>query len=143
MSFTPNYNLGGVVDEVKKIHLPPGLFPDPDKLLHYTKGFRFVIPALTGIYTDTFTVPWDCHLVAASVVCSGYFDGDFWEMYVGDETDDANRWVETCYTKELPETVEFTNAFAKVPSGTVVTVNFHNDSGTSKTVWLNLKFLHG
>jgi len=149
MSFTVSYQVGGrvdkvkqvaqvsVVEEVKRINFPEHLFPTKHR--PFTKGFRMSIPAMTGTYETVYTPEEDMELVDIGIACSGYADNDYWELLVGDY-----KVVETMYTKELPEHINMgTTLYVvhAVPAGTPMRLQFHNDSGTSKTVWFNLRFL--
>lgn len=149
MAFEINYSAGGVLDLVKKINLGPPLFPDPEKPYIYVKGFRIAVPAQSGDYTQTYVLPWDAEIISASVTCSGYYDGDFWELELYTpaamltSSPVGQKLIETCYTKELPESVSLDRTYPTITAGTIVNIDFNNISGTSKTVWINLKFLHG
>lgn len=137
MGFMVNYNAGGVIDEVKKIHFPANVFPNEKFLKDYTKGLRIDMPAMVAGYHAEFTVPWDCHLVGIATASTGYYDGDFWELFLDEE-----KRIETCYTKEVPEAKSLTKIFPTIPAGTVVKVVFENASGTSKQVYFDIEFLH-
>lgn len=135
--FSPVFPVGGVIDEVKKINFPPHLFP---KLtMPFTKGFRMDVPSMAGVYTKTYTATQDLEMVDVGLACSGYGDGDFWELTVGTE-----KTVETMYTKELPQNINMGTTLytvMQVPAGTKITFAFNNQSLTSKTVWFDLRFL--
>lgn len=135
--FSPIYAAGGVIDEVKKINFPAHLFP---KLTTpFTKGFRMDVPAMAGVYTTTYTAPQNMEMVDVGLACSGYGDGDYWELTVG-----ANKTIETMYTKELPQNINMGTTLytvIQIPAGTTITLQFNNQSLTSKTVWFDLRFL--
>lgn len=137
MGFNVTYPAGGVIDEVKKINFPPHLFPSLAK--PFTKGFKLEIPAITGVYTLTYTAAQPIELIDIGLACSGYADDDYWEMTVGTE-----KIVETMYTKELPQHVNMGTTLyvvQRIATGTEIKMEFHNDSGTSKNVWFDLRFL--
>lgn len=137
MGFNTSYSVGGVIDEVKK--LPKGVAPE--KLNPFVKGFRLSVPAVIGIYEAAYTLPRDMNLLGIAVVMSGYADNDYWELTV--TTSSGERKVcETVYTKELPEEITFIpNVGIELKTNDTVKFSFANDSGTSKTIWFNLKFV--
>jgi hypothetical protein len=149
MALEAAYSVGGILDEIRKINFPPFIFPDPTKPFVYVKGFRIDVPAQTGMFNQEFVVPWDCNLIGISLTCSGYGDGDYWEVSTSEQISTVSstpiplKFIETCYTKELPESIQLDATFPVIPSGTTISVDFYNESGTSKIVWLNMKFLHG
>ena len=130
MAFEVNYNVGGVIDLIKKVRLPgfPTL-PNP-----FTKGLKLSIPALVDIYTISYTPDVDMELAGVMLACSGYSDEDYWELEI-----DGVKYYETIYTKELPE-MSVMQGIISVTAGTPITLSFYNDSGTGKIVWFNLKF---
>lgn len=135
--FAPIYAAGGVIDEIKKINFPDHLFPT--LTTPFTKGFRLETPAIAGIYTKTYKTLQDLELVDVGLACSGYGDGDLWELNVG-----TTKLVETMYTKELPQHINMGTTLytvIQIPAGTDITLEFHNLSATSKTVWFDLRFL--
>ena len=135
MSFTPNYNVGGIIDLLR--NLPYPLFPRKQKPFH--KGFDVKMPARAGVYSFEYVPELDVEFTGIAVACSGYREGDYWELSVGEE-----KLFETIYTKELPESHSVGAGFGMiypVEKGTRIKFDFYNDSRTSKTVWINLKFL--
>jgi len=134
------YPIGGVLDRVKS--LPPlevwKMPGQPTKTEPFAKGFRIEVPPATGTFIQEYTLPEEMELVSISVGCSGYADQDYWEL-----DRDGRVIFETMYTKEVPESHAM-GAGAGVmllPAGTKLTVRFVNGSGTSKIVWVNLRFL--
>jgi hypothetical protein len=135
--FSPTYSVGGVLDEIKKINFPPHLFPT--KTNPFTKGFRMQVPAMKGVYDTRYTVPQDMELIDVGLACSGYSDGDYWELSIG-----GNKIMETIYTKELPQHINMGTTLyciEKIPAGTEILLQFYNESATAKTVWFDLRFL--
>lgn len=137
MSFSPTYPVGGVIDEVKKVNFPPHLFPRLSK--PFTKGFRLEIPPIKGLQKLTYVAEDDLELIDVGLACSGYSDGDYWELMVGEE-----KIMETIYTKELPQHINTGTTLyvvERVPAGTEITMLFMNETGATKTVWFDLRFL--
>lgn len=142
MGVVQNYNVGGWIDEVKKINLPPHLFPR----LHrpFTKGLRIEIPAIDGVYSVEYELQEDMELVNAALVCSGYRDTDEWELTTQAPGEAEYKVVETMPTRELAESINMGNVLYivhRLPAGSVVRFDFHNYSETSKIVWPSLRFL--
>lgn len=136
MSLVTNYNVGGVIDEVKNIKIP-GLIASMRN--PFAKGFKLDVPAIPGVYTIEYLATEDIEIVNVGIACSGYSDEDFWELIIGDK-----KLYETIYTKELPETINMGGSFISVylvEANTLIKLGFHNVSGTSKTVWVNMRFL--
>lgn len=135
--FSPVYAAGGIIDEIKKINFPAHLFPTKTK--PFTKGFRLETPPIAGIYPKSYTAPSDMELVDVGIACSGYGDGDFWELFI-----DTEKIMETVYTKEVPQHINAGTTLytvIRIPAGSTIRLDFHNDSATSKTVWFDLRFL--
>ncbi len=153
MAFSVNYNVGGKVDEVDvvnevknlkggkldqvvyideigKIHIPG--FPTLG--VPFTKGLKINIPATMTTHTIEYVPTVDMELSGVIIACSGYADDDYWELIINGVT-----YYETIYTKELPE-MSPQSGVIPVAANTAIAISFHNDSGTSKTVWFNLKF---
>lgn len=141
--FGPNYSVGGnldrvkYIDEIGKVNFPSHLFPTLSK--PFTKGFRLPIPAIKGLHKISYTAPSDLELIDVGLACSGYSDGDYWELEVG-----GNLIMETIYTKELPQHINTGTTLyvvERIPAGTVINMLFTNNTGSSKTVWFDLRFL--
>ncbi len=135
MGLVTNYSVGGVIDEIKKVNIP-GI--TPDFYVPYAKGFQIDVPALAGTYFCEYTLQEDMVMSGVAIACSGYRDKDFWELSVGNQ-----KIFETIYTKELPETIGTSGGLAAmylIKAGTKITIDFHNDSCTSKKVWVNIRF---
>ncbi|MCX7610401.1 MAG: hypothetical protein N2043_02285 [Ignavibacterium sp.] len=135
MGFQTNYNVGGVIDLIRQFPYP--LFPK--KTIPFVKGFSIDVPAKSGLYQIEYKPDVEVEFVGISVACSGYREKDFWELTVNGE-----KLFETIYTKELPESHSLGAGFSTVfpvPLGSSILFDFHNDSRTSKTVWINMKFL--
>lgn len=135
MGFQTNYNVGGIIDLVRQFPYP--LFPR--KTIPFSKGFSISMPAKAGRYSFQFVPEFDTEFIGISVACSGYREGDFWELQI-----DEQKLYETMFTKELPEAHAIGTGFGMiypVEKGKEIVFDFYNDSRTSKTVWINLKFL--
>lgn len=136
MSVQQNYSVGGVLDEIKKINWPAHLFPRFTKSL--SKGLEIQVPALTGVYTAEYECPVDMEIINVSLACSGYADGDYWEVVLLEPGQDPYKLVETMPTRELAESINMGNVLyivQRVVAGTIIRFDFYNQSGTSKRVW--------
>lgn len=134
MGVSVSYVAGGQVDRIGSLPYP--LFPS--KSIPFVKGLRLPVPAMAGAYEAIYQPEVDVEFVELKVAASGYADGDWWELLVGEE-----KLFETIYTKELPEVAPAGPAglVYPVPAGTSIRFVFHNDTSTSKTLWMELRFL--
>lgn len=142
MPVVQNYNVGGWIDEIKKINFPAHLFPR--KTHTFTKGFRIDIPALAGRYSKEYVLAEDMELVNIALACSGYMDGDEWEAVYIKPGETEYKMVETMPTRELAESINMGNVLyivERLPKDTIVRIDFYNKSGSSKTAWPSLRFL--
>lgn len=142
MGVVQNYNVGGWIDEIKKINFPPHLFPR--KTHPFVKGFELDIPAIPGVYSIEYTLEEDMELINISLACSGYKNTDMWEATTIEPGETPYVAVETMPTRELAESINMGNVLYivhRLVKGSVVRFDFHNNSGTSKTVWPSLRFL--
>lgn len=142
MPVVQNYNVGGWIDEIKKINFPAHLFPRKTK--PFLKGFRLEIPAVAGTYSVQYTCPEDMELINVSLACSGYRDTDEWEVTTMAPGEPEYQVVENMPTRELAESINMGNVLYivhRLPAGSVIRFDFNNISGTSKTVWPSLRFL--
>lgn len=142
MGVVQNYNVGGIIDEVKKINWPAHLFPRFTK--PFTKGFSMNIPPIDGTYELAYIAMEDLEMVNVGLACSGYKDTDEWELTTEAPGETEYTVVETMPTRELAESINMGNVLYivhQVPKGTVMRFKFHNNSGTSKVVWPSARFL--
>lgn len=142
MGVVQNYNVGGWIDEIKKINWPAHLFPRKTKPFH--KGFRLEIPAMSGTYSIQYTCVEEMELINVSLACSGYKDSDEWEVTTKAPGDAEYKVVESMPTRELAESINMGNVLYivhRLPAGSIIRFDFHNKSGTSKTAWPSLRFL--
>ena len=143
MPVSQNYNVGGVIDEVRKINFPAHLFPKFTR--SFNKGFRnFAIPAIKAKYDVTYECDTDMELVNIALACSGYGDGDYWEVYAIDPNGAEYCLVETMPTRELAESINMGNVLYivhRLEAGSKIRFDFYNESATSKDVWPSLRFL--
>lgn len=142
MGVVQNYNVGGWIDEIKKINFPAHLFPRLTR--PFVKGMRIDIPAIPGTYAIEYELLEDMELINISLACSGYKDTDEWEVFTTEPGQDPYTAVETMPTRELAESINMGNVLYivhRLPKGSIVRFEFHNNSGTSKTAWPSLRFL--
>lgn len=140
MSFNVNYSAGGLIDRVKRIDgittpvqiiLPPHLFATYER--PFVKGFRLEMPAIPGTYPVEYVAPQDMELLSIEVGCTGYSDIDCWSFYIN-----GTVYCETIYCKEVAQVKSF--GAVKLKTGDVLRLEFNNNSGTSKVLWLDLNF---
>lgn len=131
-----------VIEQIERIG-PDHIFPaeeDP-----YIKGIRLAIDPEDVTKEFTYKLPQDMVLIAVSVNSSGYGDGDYWEAFysLSGKQQDEVQFVETNYTKEIPETFPMVGFLGgkKLPKDSTIRIVFHNESTTYKTVWFTLRFL--
>jgi hypothetical protein len=142
MALQQSYNVGGVIDEIKKINWPAHLFPT--KTRSFIKGLTLNVPAFADTYVVSYTCREEMELVNVSLACSGYKDEDEWELFVIVPGEEPYQLVETMPTRELAESINMGNFLyivERIPAGTELQFQFHNNSGTSKKVWPSLRFL--
>lgn len=105
----------------------------PTKTVPYIKGERLRVD---GSYADvTYVVPEDMELLTVSVGASRYADKDYWSLLVNNE-----KIMDTIYTKDVPEGFYFM-VVKEVKKDQEITLQFFNESGSGKTVWMNFQFL--
>ncbi len=142
MGVVQNYGVGGWLDEVKKINFPAHLFPRLST--PFTKGFTIEVPPLPGVYTVEYVLPEQMELVNVALACSGYRDGDIWEVTTEKPGEAPYTLVETMPTRELAESINMGNVLYIVhalPKDSIIKFHFYNNSGTSKVVWPSLRLL--
>lgn len=105
----------------------------PTKPTPYIKGRR--VRVNDDVVTDIYPVPYEMELLTISIGCSRYTDSDYWHLYV-----DGKQIYDSIYTKDVPEGF-YMMVVTEVKPGSEIKFEFHNDSGSYKTVWLNYQFL--
>ncbi|MGG1263856.1 hypothetical protein [Brevibacillus laterosporus] len=137
-AFGGNISLGGDIDRVGKIGaLPHPQFPN--KTVPKVKGIWIDVPPNIGVYSKIITADKDVEFINASLAASGYLHPDYWEFTIGNY-----KLFETIYTKELPQTIysgTMMSMVYPVVKDTPFRIDFINNSGTSKQVWIDLKLL--
>jgi hypothetical protein len=130
--------LGGDIDRVGKISaLPHPQFPS--KTVPKVKGLWIDVPPNVGVYSKVITADKDVEFINASLAASGYLHPDYWEFTVG-----TYKMFETIYTKELPQTIYSGTMMSMVypiSKDVPMRIDFVNESGTSKQVWIDIKLL--
>lgn len=142
MGVTQSYSVGGWIDEVKKINFPPHLFPKLST--PFTKGLTMEIPPIPGLYSSIYKVEEDMELVNVALACSGYRNGDYWEVIIKKADGNEYKIVETMPTRELAESINLGNVLYivyAIPAGSEIKFDFYNISGTSKTAWPSYRLL--
>lgn len=142
MAFQTNYNVGGVVDIVKRIPRIDEIgrisaFPEFKQ--PYNEMIMQEIPAIAGAYEMTFNMPnVEVEILCVTLTCSGYGKGDYFNMWCN-----GVQWFKNWYTNEVKEGLFLgTSTFAyRAPANTVMTIEFNNVSATSKTVWVGFRML--
>jgi hypothetical protein len=142
MALVQNYNVGGVIDEIKKVNWPAHLFPRKTK--PFLKGLRLEVPAIDDVYMVTYTCSEEMELVNVSIACSGYKDTDEWELVTIAPGEPEYKVVETMPTRELAESINMGHHLYivhRLPAGSIIKFLFYNKSATSKIVWPSMRFL--
>lgn len=102
---------------------------------HKIEGFVTHIPFIGGRYSVLeWTAKTNTAIMDLSYVQSCYHPFDYWELWV-----DGDRIMETVYVKEMGnlkhwETVHY------VYAGQTIRLIHHNNSGTSKEIWVDLGY---
>lgn len=107
-----------------KMYKIPALLKDPLTGLDYE--FNITLPDI------------DVEIMAMSLTCSGYGEGDHYDMYVN-----GVQWFDNWYCSEVKEGLFLgtsTYVYAAPPSSNIKLV-FKNDSGTSKDIWFGIRML--
>lgn len=145
MSFNTSYNVGGVVDEVKKIPLVERIgeigriAAFPEFRQPYNEMIQEKIPSVKEKFTFRFNLPpEETEILAITVTCTGYGEGDYFNMFCN-----GRQWYKTWYLNEIKEGLFLgTSTFAyKAPANSEIELEFYNDSGTSKTLWVGFRML--
>lgn len=105
----------------------------PTKGKPFIKGRRVLINS--DFVEDTYVVPFDMELITIAIGASRYNDSDYWSLLI-----DGELIFDTIYTKDVPEGFYFM-VVREVQQNSEIVFKFYNDSGASKTVWLNYQFL--
>lgn len=130
---------GGELDGMISINLFPTCTTP------YNKTVQYEMPALEQTYNIEFDLSTmlvagkQVELASYSFACSGYGDGDFLNVYINDTIIE-----DTWFTREIPEESAIGNGVAvySIPIDSVIRVEFHNDSATSKILWFKIKLLY-
>lgn len=131
-----NYNGGGVVDEVKKIGRIVGF---PEFTQPFNEMIKVDIPGVNDVFEITYTTPnEEVEILALTVTCSGYGETDKYDMFVNE-----SQWFKNWYISEIKEGLFLgTSTFVyRTPANTTIKLLFHNNSSTSKTLWLGIRML--
>lgn len=129
MSFQATIVLDGSISKFPYPLFPKFRYP-------YNKGYRFEIPAVAGDHDFILNKPnVDLELLMVTFSASGYKDTDSWSIL-------ANGHIvyDTIYTKEVGQ-VKPLSSVKRILTSDAITFTFHNDSGTSKVLWVDLDFM--
>lgn len=119
-----SYLVGGRLD-------PPFM---PTKTAPYIEGV--IIESKTaGKYDSKLIISEDCELLSIAVGVSDYEPKDYWNLYVGSQLVCKN-----IYTKDVPEGMYLT-AVMPCSAGTQFHIEFFNEGGKQKYVWVNYQML--
>lgn len=134
--FQATLPVGGVIDKVRG--LPHPLFASM-----YTPlciGKQLSIPEQTGVFTDSYTLPFDTEVSAINQWNSMWMPNDYWDLWLGE--------IHICqkiYTKTVPQTIPMGQYFGLVyplKAGSIVKFQFTNGSGKAKIIDWDIKFLY-
>ncbi|MFL0197268.1 hypothetical protein ACJDU8_17135 [Clostridium sp. WILCCON 0269] len=98
-------------------------------------GDMIQIPATVGSYTLEFVVPRNGKITGITYSQSAWNFQDTWDLQV-----ETNLLFDGVRTKEYGENKSF-NSFYTVTAGQKVDITFHNNSGSSKVVWVDINIL--
>lgn len=119
-----SYMVGGRFD-------PPFM---PTKTKPYIVG-SMVESERIGKVESKIVVEEPCELLSVAVGVSNYEPKDYWNLYVGNELVCKN-----IYTKDVPEGMYLT-AIIPCEIGTLFHLEFFNEGGKQKYVWVNYQML--
>ena len=144
MGFNTNYNVGGVVDRVKRVDLVAevgGIKGFPTLSQPYNRMVTLDIPSVKGDFEIVFTTPDETvEVMAVTVSCTGYSERDRYDLFCNDEP-----WYQNWFVSEMNEALFLgTSTFVySAPPDTVFKLVYRNDSGCSKNVKVGFRMLKG
>ena len=112
----------------------------------YNKSFMLDVPPQAGVYQIEFNIASNellldkkVELAGYSMACSGYGDGDYLIVKINEHVIE-----DTWYTREVAENVVIGGGVAvySLPTNSIITIDFHNVSETSKKLWFKVKLLY-
>ena len=136
MGVQTNYIVGGEIDKVKNVQKIKNFAQLQQP---YNKMEVIEIPAIKGVYALEYTSPdISAELLSLVVTCSGYGEDDYYNLYVNNIL-----WFDTWYPTEVKEGLYIgTSTYVyELDNSTNFKLEFHNESGTSKKVWLGVRML--
>ncbi|MCR3758664.1 hypothetical protein KYB31_06600 [Clostridium felsineum] len=142
MAFEVNYNAGGTIDEVssiKKIDEIGRIVGFPQFTQPYNTMVKLDIPAISGDYVAEYDTPnYQVEIMSITVTCSGYGELDNYDIDVN-----GQKWFDKWYCSEVKEGLFIgTSTFVySTPPNSKMILTFHNDSGSSKTLWFGIRML--
>lgn len=97
------------------------------------------IPAQAKTFSFVFSLPTqEVEILGINVTCSGYGENDNYDLYLNDQ-----QWFSHWYMGEVKEGLFLgTSTYVySAPQNSVIKIDFHNDSGTEKKLWLGIRML--
>lgn len=87
---------------------------------------------------DIVLPPIPVELMALTLTCSGYGEGDHYDLFVN-----GVKWFDNWYCSEVKEGLFLgTSTYVySAPANSNIKLVFKNDSGTAKTVWFGIRML--
>lgn len=134
-AFMVNYNVGGSVDEVKRIG---GIKNFPDFTQPYNEMIYVDIPALKDTFQIDYETPdEDTELICVTVTATGYHQDDKFDMFCN-----GNQWFKNWYLSEVKEGLYMGSStyVCDLPPKTKFKLLFHN-SGTAKRLFVGFRML--
>lgn len=134
-AFTTNYNVGGSIDEVKKIGKITNF---PDFSQPFNEMTTREIPSGKDSYQIDYESPSEeTELMAITITATGYDCKDKYDLYCNDE-----QWFKNWYLSEVKEGLFMgTSTYVyKLPPKSKFKIIFHNN-GTSKTLFIGFRML--
>lgn len=100
------------------------------------KGYAQSVPLVGGEYKIVDDLAkGDIVITSVTYSQSSYSPEDYWELWIN-----GDRIFETIYTKELGE-VKSWEMIQYLSKGDIVTLVHHNNSSTSKDVWVDIEYV--
>ncbi|MFL0197267.1 hypothetical protein ACJDU8_17130 [Clostridium sp. WILCCON 0269] len=99
------------------------------------KGEYIDVPAIKGLYSQFFVFDRDIYLTGIRINQTGWKKDDCYSLLI-----DKNTVIDHAVTKELGEHKYF-NTYYRVSAGVPIYLNYHNNSGNSRQVTIELEYL--
>lgn len=130
---------GGTINEVNVVDKVNSITGFPQFTQPFNEMVKLDIPATTGTFTAKYETPdYPIEILCLTVTCSGYGSEDNYDLFFNED-----QWFKNWYCSEVKEGLYLGSSatvYKAAPKSTL-TLNFKNDSGTSKTLWFGIRML--